>query len=184
MGEQKVLREGSAGQEERVDRVVYRCGVEEERETLSAIPILPSVSTQVAVGTAQGVQGAQGRFAWPCMGSVTSGFGSREIFGSTGFHRGADIAASQGSTICAAAAGTVSWSGEKGSYGNLVKVDHGNGFVTYYAHCSALLVSAGETVEQGQAIAQVGATGRATGPHCHFEVLWQGEPIDPLQCLP
>lgn len=184
VGEQKLLREGSAGQEERVDRVVYRCGVEEKRETLSAIPILPSVSTQVAVGTAQGVQGAQGRFVWPCMGSVTSGFGSREIFGSTGFHRGADIAASQGSTICAAAAGTVSWSGEKGSYGNLVKVDHGNGFVTYYAHCSALLVSAGETVEQGQAIAQVGATGRATGPHCHFEVLWQGEPIDPLQCLP
>lgn len=184
LGEEKILREGSAGQEERVDRVVYCCGVEQERETLSAIPIVPPVSAQVAVGTAQGVPGAQGRFVWPCMGTVTSGFGSREIFGSSDFHRGADIAANQGSPICAAAAGTVSWAGEKGSYGNLVKIDHGNGFVTYYAHCSALLVSAGDYVEQGQAIAQVGATGRATGPHCHFELLWQGEPIDPLQCLP
>lgn len=184
LGEEKMLREGSAGQEERVDRVVYCCGVEQERETLSAIPIVPPVSAQVAVGTAQGIPGAQGRFVWPCMGTVTSGFGSREIFGSSDFHRGADIAAGQGSPICAAAAGTVSWAGEKGSYGNLVKIDHGNGFVTYYAHCSALLVSAGDYVEQGQAVAQVGSTGRATGPHCHFEVLWQGEPIDPLQCLP
>lgn len=184
LGEEKVLREGRAGQEERVDRVVYRSGVEAERENLSTLSVVPAVSAQIAVGTAQGVQGAQGRFVWPCMGTVTSGFGGREIFGSSSFHRGADIAASQGSTICAAAAGTVSWAGEKGSYGNLVKVDHGNGFVTYYAHCSALLVSAGEIVDQGQAIAQVGATGRATGPHCHFEVLWQGEPVDPLQCLP
>ncbi len=80
----------------------------------------------------------------------------------------------------AAADGTVIWAGEKGTYGNLVKLDHGNGYVTYYAHCSQLLVQAGDQVVQGQSIAQVGAT----GPHCHFELLWQEEPIDPMQCLP
>lgn len=183
-GERRVLREGVPGQEERVDQVVYCRGVETQRETLSAIPISDARPERVAVGTAQGLQGAQGRFAWPCLGSVSSGYGDRDIFGSSDFHRGADIAAPQGSTITAAASGTVIWAGERGTYGNLVKVDHGNGFTTYYAHCSQILVSAGERVEQGQAIALVGATGRATGPHCHFEVLWQGEPIDPLACLP
>lgn len=183
LGERVQRREGTAGLEERTDRVVYCCGEETERENLSTIPITAPVSTQIAVGTAQGVDAAKGRFLWPCAGSVTSSFGSRDIFGSTSFHRGADIAAAQGSPIVASAAGTVVWAGEKGTYGNLVKVDHGNGFVTYYAHCSQLLVQAGESVSQGQTIALVGSTGRATGPHCHFEVLWKEEPIDPLQCL-
>lgn len=184
VGERVSLRAGVPGKEERTDRVVYCCGEETKRENLSTIPVLAPVSAQTAVGTGQGTEGAKGRFLWPCMGTVTSGFGSRDIFGSTSFHRGADIAAAQGSDIVAAAGGTVIWAGEKGSYGNLVKVDHGNGYVTYYAHCSQLLVQAGDQVVQGQTIAQVGATGRATGPHCHFEVLWQEEPIDPLQCLP
>lgn len=184
VGERTQIREGVPGKEERTDRVVYCCGEEAERENLSTIPILAPVSTQIAVGTGQGVEGAQGRFLWPCAGTVTSGFGSRDIFGSTSFHRGTDIAAAQGTPIAAAAAGTVTWAGEKGTYGNLVKVDHGNGYVTYYAHCSQILVQAGEQVEQGQTIALVGSTGRATGPHCHFEVLWQEEPIDPMACLP
>ena len=95
-----------------------------------------------------------------------------------------DIAAASGTPIAASAGGTVIWSGSKGTYGNLVKVDHGNGFVTYYAHCSQLLVQAGDTVAQGETIALVGSTGRSTGPHCHFEILWQGELLDPLACLP
>ena len=89
-----------------------------------------------------------------------------------------------GTPIYAAAGGTVTWSGEKGSYGNLVIVDHGNGFATYYGHCSQLLVQVGEQVTQGQQIPLMGSPGRATGPHWHFEVRWQEEPIDPLQCLP
>ena len=72
------------------------------------------------------------------------------------------------------------FSGEKGTYGNLVILSHGNGFLTYYAHCSKLLVQVGDSVTQGQPIAAVGSTGRSTGPHCHFEVRYQNNPIDPL----
>jgi len=78
----------------------------------------------------------------------------------------------------------VIWAGPKGTYGNLVKIDHGNGFTTYYAHCSELLVQEGDQVTQGQTIALVGSTGRSTGPHCHFELLWQDELLDPQLCLP
>ena len=76
------------------------------------------------------------------------------------------------------------WSGAKGTYGNLLILDHGNGFATYYAHCSQLLVEEGDTVKQGEKIALMGSTGRSTGPHLHFEVRWQNEPVDPQQRLP
>lgn len=183
-GETQVIQQGTEGVEARTDRVTRRCGEETGRENLSSQVLTEPVPTVVSVGTATGVQGAQGRFQWPCTGQITSPFGSRYIFGSTSFHSGTDIANSMGTPIYAAAGGTVTWSGEKGSYGNLVIVDHGNGFATYYGHCSQLLVQVGEQVTQGQQIALMGSTGRSTGPHCHFEVRWQEEPIDPLQCLP
>lgn len=125
-----------------------------------------------------------GQFQWPCEGFVTSPFGPRSLFGTDGFHRGTDIAAPLGTEIRAAAGGTVCFVGEKGTYGNLIQIDHGNGYVTCYAHCSALLADEGDWVEQGQAVALVGETGRATGPHCHFEIRLQGEPLDPETCLP
>lgn len=118
------------------------------------------------------------RFRWPCAGRVTSPFGVRRIFGTEDFHRGTDIAAPPGTEITAAAGGTVVFAGEKGSYGNLVEVDHGYGYVTCYAHCSEILVEEGERVEQGEVVALVGATGRATGAHCHFEVRWRGVAVD------
>lgn len=121
---------------------------------------------------------------WPVTGRITSPFGPRTIFGGEDFHRGLDIAVPLGTPIAAAAGGQVIWSGEKGSYGNLIQIDHGNGCVTYYAHCSALQAAVGDWVAQGQTIALVGSTGRSTGPHCHFEVLWQGERLDPQNCLP
>ena len=183
LGQRKTIQEGIPGLEERTDRVTCRCGEEEARETVSSTVLLKAVPTRVAVGTAQGVEGAQGRFIWPCMGRISSPFGARHIFGKDSFHTGTDIAQSLGTDIVAAADGQVIWSGVKGSYGNLVKVDHGNGFLTYYAHCSQLLVQEGDTVTQGQVIAKVGSTGRSTGPHCHFEIRWQQEPIDPQLCL-
>ena len=95
-------------------------------------------------------------------------------------HRGTDFALAQGSSIYAADDGEVYFAGECGSYGNLVKIDHGNGMQTYYAHCSQLLVSEGEQVCKGQKIALVGATGNSTGPHLHFEVIIGGVCADPV----
>lgn len=108
-------------------------------------------------------------------GIVTSRFGSR--WGST--HTGTDIGVATGTQIYAAASGKVIFSGWKGTLGKLVVVDHGNGVQTYYAHCSALLVSKGDAVKTGQLIAKVGNTGRSTGPHLHFEIRLNGSAVNP-----
>ena len=184
VGERQVIQEGADGLAERVDRVILRDGREESRQTVSETTVTEPVAQVVAVGTGTGPEAAAGRFRWPCQGRVTSPFGARHIFGTEGFHRGTDIAAPQGTAITAAAAGRVCFAGEKGSYGNLVQIDHGNGYVTRYAHCAAFLAQEGDWVEQGQEVALVGSTGRSTGPHCHFEIRWQGEPFDPESCLP
>ena len=123
-------------------------------------------------------------FQWPIQGPVTSGYGSRFIFESTSFHRGIDISAPAGIGIHAGEAGTVLFAGEKGSYGNLIIIDHGNGFQSYYGHNTTLLVNAGDVVQKNQVIASVGATGRATGNHCHFEVHYKGQVVDPFNYLP
>lgn len=184
LGERATIQEGTPGEELRTDRVVRQNGQETGRETLSSQILTDPTPTIVAVGTATGVDAAQGRFLTPTQGRLTSPFGPRYIFGSTSFHNGVDLANATGTPILASAGGTVTWAGPKGTYGNLVKVDHGNGFVTYYAHCSQLLVGQGDWVEQGETIALMGSTGRSTGPHLHFEVRWLDEPLDPLLCLP
>ena len=111
----------------------------------------------------------------PVGGRITSRFGTR----SRGTHTGLDIATSTGTAIVAAAGGTVTYSGYKGSYGYLVVVSHGNGVETYYAHCSRIYVSAGMTVSQGQTIAAIGSTGNSTGPHLHLEVRLNGVALNP-----
>ena len=115
----------------------------------------------------------------PVSGTITSRFGYR----GRGTHTGLDIATSTGTAIKAAAGGTVTFSGPKGSYGNLVIISHGNGVQTYYAHCSKLYVSAGETVSQGQTIAAVGSTGNSTGPHLHLEIRVNGVAQNPQNYL-
>ena len=112
----------------------------------------------------------------PISGVLTSRYGYR--WGST--HTGIDIGASTGTSIKAAASGTVTFSGWKGSLGQLVVISHGNGVQTYYGHCSKLLVKAGTKVSQGQVIAKVGSTGRSTGPHLHFEIRVNGSSVNPL----
>ena len=114
-------------------------------------------------------------FIRPSSGVVTSRFGSR--WGST--HTGIDLGAATGTPIKAAAGGTVIFSGWKGTLGKLVVISHGNGVQTYYAHCSSLLVSSGDTVSAGQLIAKIGNTGRSTGPHLHFEIRLNGYAINP-----
>jgi murein DD-endopeptidase MepM/ murein hydrolase activator NlpD len=117
----------------------------------------------------------------PSVGEVSSRFGPRSdpLVGEERFHNGIDIAAPEGSPVKAVEAGTVVFSGAANGYGNLVEIDHGNGVVTRYAHTQGNLVSVGQQVEAGQTIARVGETGRATGPHLHFEVHQNGTPVDP-----
>ena len=111
----------------------------------------------------------------PVSGVLTSRYGYR--WGRT--HTGIDIGAPYGTTIVAAASGTVTFSGWKGELGNLVVITHKNGIQTYYGHCSKLLVSAGQNVSAGQAISKVGSTGHSTGNHLHFEIRINGSSINP-----
>ena len=129
--------------------------------------------------------GGSGQFIWPINGPITSPFGWRvhPIFGSEYFHSGIDIAGDYGDSIHAAAAGTVIYAGWISGYGNAVIINHGGGVQTLYGHNQSLNVSEGQQVSQGQVISYCGSTGNSTGPHCHFEVRVNGEPVNPLNYL-
>lgn len=116
---------------------------------------------------------------------ITSGFGLRRdpFTGQASPHHGIDVSGKTGEPIVAAAEGVVVFAGQRGGYGNVVEVEHAGGVRTLYAHASELSVKEGERVSRGQAIARVGETGRATGPHLHFEVRVQGKPVDPVRAL-
>ena len=114
----------------------------------------------------------------PVSGIITSRFGAGSAIRRSA-HTGLDIATSTGTPIQAAASGTVTFAGYKGSYGNMIVITHANGIQTYYGHCSALYVSAGATVSQGQTIGAVGSTGNSTGPHLHLEVRVNGVAYNP-----
>lgn len=118
----------------------------------------------------------------PISGTITSRFGAKSSIRSSD-HTGLDIAAPRGTAIKAAASGTVTFSGRKGSYGYLIVISHGNGVETYYGHCSKLYYSAGTYVEQGQAIAEVGSTGNSTGNHLHLEIRINGVAYNPQNYL-
>lgn len=184
----KVLQNGSDGKESCTDKVHSVNGVETSRENISKTVLVPSVDRIVLTGTKKrptnekGV--ASGKFMWPApsLHMITSPFAWR--WGS--FHKGIDISGSgaYGSTIVAADGGTVSLSGWNDGYGKCVIINHGNGKSTLYGHCSALLVSAGQAVSKGQAIARVGNTGDSTGSHLHFEVIVGGRNVNPQSYLP
>jgi murein DD-endopeptidase MepM/ murein hydrolase activator NlpD len=136
-------------------------------------------SSQTGAGSSgSGAPSAAG-LIWPVDGAVVSGFGMR--WGR--MHEGIDIAASFGTPVRAAAAGTVIHAGWLGGYGNLVVLDHGNGLATAYAHASSILVGVGQQVSQGETVSLVGSTGHSTGPHLHFEVRVNGVAVDPLLYL-
>ncbi|MFY9510469.1 MAG: M23 family metallopeptidase [Rubrivivax sp.] len=121
----------------------------------------------------------------PVDGPVGSGFGFRPdpLSGRAALHTGLDFPADIGTAIHAAAGGLVLDRGWHPEYGNVLEIDHGNGLSTRYAHCSRVLVAAGQLVKQGQKVAEVGNSGRSTGPHLHFEVLLDGSPQDPARFL-
>jgi|HubBroStandDraft_4_1064222.scaffolds.fasta_scaffold00002_273 murein DD-endopeptidase MepM/ murein hydrolase activator NlpD len=140
-----------------------------------------------AAGIAGGVEseGALGSFSWPVTGTITSPFGWRPnpFGGGPEFHQGLDIAAPSGTTVTAAATGTVIMAQWYGGYGNYILIDHGGSYSTGYGHLSAIYVSVGQSVQRGQAIGAVGSTGQSTGPHLHFEVRIAGKPVDPAPRL-
>ncbi|MEG3765638.1 M23 family metallopeptidase [Alteromonas sp. 14N.309.X.WAT.G.H12] len=115
-------------------------------------------------------------------GWLSSYYGMRTdpFTGKPAMHKGVDFAGKAGDDVLATAAGIVTWAGKRNGYGVLVEIDHGDGMVTRYGHNQGLLVSVGDVVTKGQPIAIMGSTGRSTGTHVHYEVIRNGQPIDPL----
>ena len=167
------------------------CEEPEETETASAmVDTLRSwadeeqlgdpVSLTDAFSTGTGTRTAIA-FVWPLDGYISSYFGERD----GEMHTGIDIGGEDGEPVVAAADGTVTASGfEDGGYGNMVVVDHGDGFASVYAHLSGLEVELGDVVEAGEPIGAVGCSGDCSGDHLHFEIRVDGDPVDPLQYLP
>jgi murein DD-endopeptidase MepM/ murein hydrolase activator NlpD len=142
----------------------------------AAMPIAPSGRSADSVDVPTSVE-------LPLDGTVTSAFGRRAdpFTGEARFHRGVDLRAAYGTEIPAASGGTVVYAGERGTYGNLVAVRDEQGVETRYAHLSATLVKEGDVIAAGTPIGRVGSTGRSAAPHLHFEVLVNGERVDPAQ---
>lgn len=122
---------------------------------------------------------------WPVEGRLLSSFGQRNdpFSGEGAYHAGVDIAAPSGTPVQATASGTVTQLGGINGYGKLVIVDHGNGYETYYAHLSQIDVIEGQQIRRGETIGEVGSTGRATGPHLHYEVRLNNVPVNPYRFL-
>lgn len=191
VGQTKVTQEGSQGLKEVTKKITKENGRPIEEEALEekvlkeAKPEITLEGTKETAQTFQTVpsdlpQSGTDRLAKPVSSlNVTSSFGPR--WGRT--HLGVDLGMPSGSPISAADSGTVIFTGYSGSYGNLVKVDHGNGMITYYAHCSRILADQGQIVEKGEIIAEVGSTGNSTGPHLHFEVRVNGQNVNPMNYL-
>lgn len=170
-----------------IDDVVDKLYVEPKTVTVaSANKTVGSKTSVGTVNTATNISGTNVNLGVamikPVSGTISSRFGVRSRIRSSA-HTGLDIATSSGTPIGAAASGTVTFAGWKGSYGYLVVITHSNGVQTYYGHCSKLYVSAGQTVSQGQSIAAVGSTGNSTGPHLHFEIRVNGIAYNPQNYL-
>jgi murein DD-endopeptidase MepM/ murein hydrolase activator NlpD len=118
-------------------------------------------------------------------GWMSSRYGYRNdpFTGKLAWHDGVDFAGKDGSDIVAVASGVVTWAGSRYGYGELVEINHGNGYVTRYAHCNEILVEVGDVVKKADIIALMGSTGRSTGPHVHFEVLLSGKSVDPAKYI-
>ena len=174
--QKKVKVKGSPGESEILARVTKHNGIVVEKEIIEEKVIEEAVTEVVVKGTKELPKtAATGTFLMPTRGYISSRYGMRN----GRMHRGLDIATSTGTAIKAADGGKVVYTGRRGAFGNLVEIDHGNGYRTRYAHCSSINVRTGDRVYKGQVIAKVGNTGRSTGPHLHFEVLKNGSNQNP-----
>lgn len=174
--QEEVLQEGESGVKEVTQQIIRENGKEISRVTVSEKILSYPVTRKVVRGSKQVPPMGSGEMAWPVRGEISSYFGWR--WGA--FHQGVDIAAPAGTPVIAADSGMVSFAGWSGGYGYLVKVDHGGGKETWYAHLSRINVDVGQTVQKGEVIGLVGSTGNSTGPHLHFEVRINGRAVDPF----
>lgn len=187
-GIESITRKGERGERVITADIKLVDGVEISKEIKSSTTTKEAVTELVTLGTGgyQSLSGnvmpsGSGKFIWPTYGGyVSSPFGRR----SDGTHTGIDYATAYGTPVVASLPGQVFFAGWNNSYGYLVKIDHGAGLHTYYAHNSRLLVKSGQWVEQGEAIARIGSTGRSFGNHCHFEVRINNQPQNPRNYLP
>ncbi|MDK2965781.1 MAG: hypothetical protein PWP53_1393 [Lacrimispora sp.] len=184
VGETQMKTEGLAGEAQVTAEVTYVNSKEIDRTITETKTLTDPTKTIIAKGvTPRPKTASYGSYIWPLSGKVTSTTGNRNLLGSANYHSGLDIAAPYGTNVKASDGGLVTFAGWNGSYGNLVIITHDNGTQTYYAHNSSLLVSKGERVYRGQAIAKVGSTGRSTGNHSHFEVRVDGSIRNPYDFL-
>lgn len=177
-GKRKVVRAGQTGLKTMQYRLTKENGLVVKEEWLGQTVVKASLPEVVYSGTKVVGEGT-GMFAWPVAGAtISSSYGER--WGRA--HKGLDIV-SGNRTIKAADAGTVSFAGVQSGYGNVVIVNHNNGYVTYYGHLSRISVSVGQKLGQGSQIGIMGSTGRSTGTHLHFEIRKNGTAVNPMKYL-
>lgn len=177
-GKTKVVREGQTGLKEMQYRVTKENGVVVKEEWLGQTVLKASLPEVVYSGTKVVGKGT-GTFSWPVSGAtITSSYGARW----SRIHKGIDMVSSN-RTIKAADAGTVTFAGVKSGYGNVVIIDHRNGYETYYGHLKSISVSTGQKLAEGAKIGVMGNTGRSTGTHLHFEIRKNGTAVNPMKYL-
>lgn len=170
---------GKDGIKEVEKQITMENGTEKKSSIVSTKVIQKSIDKIVAIGTKNPILAGIAFLSTPSRGGITSYFTYR--WGK--MHEGIDIGAATGTPIYASAEGTVTGASYDSGYGNLVKINHGSGIESLYGHTSKMVVSVGQKVKRGQLIAYVGSTGRSTGPHLHFEVRLNGNPVNPLKYL-
>lgn len=174
-GVNKTQCEGKEGTKKLTSEVIALNNKQVSENLLKTEIITAVQNKEILVGIYEPIILQLGYMNRPSRGSISSTFGMR--WGR--MHKGIDIAANFGATINAALEGTVTYAGWQDGYGKVIKIDHGEGIETTYAHCSSIAVEKGEAVKQGKKIGEVGSTGNSTGPHLHFEVRENGEPKNP-----
>ncbi|MDH3707692.1 MAG: peptidoglycan DD-metalloendopeptidase family protein [Acidimicrobiia bacterium] len=184
-----VLEERKAVQEEIRIELQGRIEVVEARQDAleaESAALTEWIRTETARQSALLTTPSSAGFVMPTAGGIGSGFGPRlhPILGYARMHSGVDMGGPTGQTIVSSNSGRILYAGWRGGYGNAVIIDHGGGVTSLYAHMSAIDASTGQSVGRGERIGAVGSTGLSTGPHLHFEIRVNGEPVDPLRYLP
>jgi murein DD-endopeptidase MepM/ murein hydrolase activator NlpD len=171
---EKVLENIDPSDSGSLDIVNLKQNIKKTIETVGDIRDYLNVERDIFIATPKG---------FPVEGGISSHFGNRENprNGDAQFHTGIDISSSPGTAVKATADGIVSFAGWNGGSGNLVVLEHGHGYSTFYAHNKMIIVKIGQKVKRGEVISHVGSTGYSTGPHVHYEIWKDGRPVDPVK---